>query len=72
MLPDLEDVVMVFHEPRPPAELWMLWSDEFVDWVVSSDSLHSYLCATCEADAILESEHQATNYDLPCRPIQVK
>lgn len=59
-------------QPKAPDELWMLWSDEFMDWVVSSDSLHSYLCSTSEADAILEAEHQAKHYDLPCRPVRVK
>lgn len=61
--------------PAIPAELWMLLHNNGMGWVVANDDPpdgENYLVCLSAADALAAADHQASTYDIDCRPVRVK
>ena len=67
-------------KPKPPAKLWMLWSDkesiarsgrtgEAIGWVHDGDDRIVFLTLREAEDA---AKRYGEDHEIPCRPVQVK
>lgn len=72
-LPILNPLPTAHLEPKPPPEVWLLWTGR--EWVESIDEAlggPTYLAAFDELEALAAAAHQNRLYGIECTPVRVK